>query len=46
MPLIDPEGINGTAANDLFGEPTEYMASEGTLFPNLKTLSFGLSARF
>lgn len=46
MPLIDPEGINGTSANELLGEPAEYLANEGTLFPNLKTLSFGLSARF
>ena len=46
MPLIDPEGINGTAANELLGEAAEYLANEGTLFPNLKTLSFGLSARF
>ena len=46
MPLIDPEGINGTAANELLGEEAEYLANEGTLFPNLKTLSFGLSARF
>ena len=46
MPLIDPEGINGTSAVELVGEGQEDIASEGTLFPNLKTFSFGLSARF
>lgn len=46
MPLIDPEGINGTAANEVVGPNSEFISNEGTLFPNLKTFSFGLSARF
>ena len=47
FPLIDPEVRTGVGANDLYGGGQEAQAGRAPyMFPQLKTLSFGVQAKF
>jgi TonB-linked SusC/RagA family outer membrane protein len=47
FPLIDPEVRTGAGASDLYGSGNEAQAGRAPyMFPQLKTLSFGVQAKF
>ena len=47
FPLIDPEVRTGVGASDLYGGEQSAQAGRAPyMFPQLKTLSFGIQAKF